>query len=59
MLEMEMTLNCELNGMVLGYRKCKSRVCVSDKRLQTLCKLKKKKKEILAVVLTDYPLLLV
>lgn len=33
----KMTLDCEFNGMVLGYKRLKSWVYISDKRLQTLC----------------------
>lgn len=52
----KMTLDCEFNGMVLGYKRLKSWVYISDKRLQTLCDFFF---FILAVVLTDYLLLLV
>ena len=52
MIEGEVTPNQEFNGMVLGYKRLRSWVYISDKRLQTSWNLKKKKQ--LAVIITDY-----
>lgn len=37
LIEVEMTLDGEFNGMVLGYKRLKRWVYSSDKRLQSLC----------------------
>lgn len=54
MIEVEMTLNWEFSGIGLGYKKLKRWVYISDKRLQTLYNLKKKKSWLLYSLIICY-----